>query len=341
MDAIPSQKTEIFGRKIFFLGTTFSLNTNIILRLMEQEYEVYKVEDHRQLKSILSANPKSIVYINADNQNNASTWFNFIQYFETATEFSSTSFGVFTGKLKGQDRERFKSALKLEAGFFTLDKTFAEILPGVLSKLDSLHAKGVRQFVRLNCANNKDAEVYFVSGNMMYKMNFIDISSIGVGIVIPVKYAQIARVNTVIQGLTLVLGPKQIKVNAKIHTVKAMQTGILAVLIFTPDTPDNLKSYIRTYIFEELQKSLVEAIMQLPYDKTDYSIVLAPEDSTEEKEQTIAQKEKTAIQDKKNTSTEKQEKTENLSDAASLKTGSVEEKGEKPNSEEKTDSTSK
>lgn len=280
MDTSINQKTEIFGRKIFFLSTTFSLNTNIILRLMEQEYEVYKVDDYRQLKSILSINPQSIVYINVDSHNTPSTWFNFIKYFET--DFAKTSFGIFTGKLKGADRERFKNALNLEAGFFTLDKSFGEVLGDVLAKLNSLNAKGVRQFVRLTCAKNKSAEAYFVNGNMMYKMNFVDISSIGVGIVIPLKYAQIARVNAVIQGLTLVLGPKQLKVNAKIHTIKAIQTGILAVLIFTPDTSDSFRNYIRSYICEELQKTMIDTIMQLPYDKTDYSVVLAPESNSEQ-----------------------------------------------------------
>ena len=53
MAEIKSENSEIFGRKIFFVCATFTLNTNIILRLMEQEYEIYKIDEPRQLKNLL------------------------------------------------------------------------------------------------------------------------------------------------------------------------------------------------------------------------------------------------------------------------------------------------
>ena len=66
MAEIKSENSEIFGRKIFFVCATFTLNTNIILRLMEQEYEIYKIDEPRQLKNLLELNPQSIVYFNVD-----------------------------------------------------------------------------------------------------------------------------------------------------------------------------------------------------------------------------------------------------------------------------------
>ena len=60
MAEIKSENSEIFGRKIFFVCATFTLNTNIILRLMEQEYEIYKIDEPRQLKNLLELNPQSI-----------------------------------------------------------------------------------------------------------------------------------------------------------------------------------------------------------------------------------------------------------------------------------------
>lgn len=252
MAEIKSENSEIFGRKIFFVCATFTLNTNIILRLMEQEYEIYKIDEPRQLKNLLELNPQSIVYFNVDTHFAPQVWFNFISSFEHNPKFEKCDFGVFS--TKGTGKFLYGNALRLSAGTFTLDKNFGEVMGQLLQKLELLKAKGMRKFVRLKCADNKSAEAYFISGNMMYKMNFIDISSIGVGLIVPMKYAGFIKINSVIQGLTLVLGNKQLKVNAKIHTIKVVPSGILAALIFTPDTPGNFRNYVRTYICEELQK---------------------------------------------------------------------------------------
>ncbi len=273
-----TDNTEIFGRKVFFVCATFSLNSNVILRLMEQEYEIYKVDEYRQLKSLLQLNPDAIVYINADSQNTANVWFNFISYFETDPQYSKCSFGVFAGKLKPAERERWVKALKLEAGFYDLEKSFGEIMGNVMMKLTDLKAKGMRQFVRMSCAENKESEAYFVNANTMYKMKLLDISSIGAGINIPAKYGQLAQPKSVLHGLTLVLGSKQLKVNARIHAIKPTNEGIITILIFTPETPDDIRNYIRKYICDELQKRMMNTILSLPWDKTDYSVKIEVDD---------------------------------------------------------------
>ena len=270
MAEIKSENSEIFGRKIFFVCATFTLNTNIILRLMEQEYEIYKIDEPRQLKNLLEFNPQSIVYFNVDTPFAPQVWFNFISSFEHNPKFEKCDFGVFS--TKGTGKFLYGNALRLSAGTFTLDKNFGEVMGQLLQKLELLKAKGMRKFVRLKCADNKSAEAYFISGNMMYKMNFIDISSIGVGLIVPMKYAGFIKINSVIQGLTLVLGNKQLKVNAKIHTIKVVPSGILAALIFTPDTPGSFRNYVRTYICEELQKKMTANLIKLQLDDTDYTI---------------------------------------------------------------------
>lgn len=272
MAEIANENMQIFGRKIFFVCSTFTLNTNVILRLMEQEYEVYKIDEPRQLRNLLKKIPDSIVYINADSHHQPQVWYNIISSFENDPEYDHCDFGVFSAKLKGSVRIRFEQGLKLKAGFFSLDKNFGEIMNSVITKLDSLNAKGLRKFVRLKCAGEKSAEAYFINRNMMYKMNFVDISSIGIGLVIPSKYAGFVRINSVIQGLTLVLGNKQLKVNAKFHTMKSIPNGILAALIFTPDTPGAFRNYVRTYICEELQKRLNNELMHISLDTTDYTL---------------------------------------------------------------------
>ena len=283
MTEVEKENAHIFGRKIFFVCSTFTLNTNIILRLMQQEYEVYKIDEPRLLKNLLKLDPNAIVCINADSHFVPAVWYNFISSFEHDPEFESCDFAVFSAKLKGSAKLRFEQGLKLKAGFFSLDKNFGEIMSGVIEKLENLKAKGLRKFVRLNCTGDKSAEAYFINGNMMYKMNFVDISSIGVGLIIPSKYASAVRVNSVIQGLTLVLGNKQLKVNAKIHTIKAIQNGILAVLIFTPDTPDSFRNFVRTYICEELQKRLNNKMIHLSQDTTDYTVEVASPAENEDK----------------------------------------------------------
>lgn len=289
MNTLQTTNSAIYGRKIFFVCATFTLNTNIILRLMQQEFEIYKIDEYRQLKSILQLTPDAIVYINADSQNTPNVWFNYISAFEKDPQFKNVDFGVFAGKLKAPEIERYSKALKLSAGFYTLDKSFGDIMGRLMQKLDDIKAKGMRRFVRMNCSSNKSTEAYFVNGNMMYKMKLLDISSIGIGLKIPAKYGQIVQPNAVLHGLTLVLGPKQLKVNAKIHAAKMETDGILTVLIFTPDTTDDFRNYVRNYICEELQKDLLDTVITLPWDKTDYTIEIKQEEPKEEKSEETAE----------------------------------------------------
>ena len=44
------------------------------------------------------------------------------------------------------DEERYTKALKLEAGFYSLSKTFGEIMDCLMIKLEELKAKGCRRF---------------------------------------------------------------------------------------------------------------------------------------------------------------------------------------------------
>ena len=274
IDTHLSKKPGIYGRKIFFLYPGFALNTNIILRLREQEFELYKLEEYRKLKCLLEKYPDSIVLINLDSQNSINVWFNFIKYFEQSPKFSHVSFGVLTDKIREADEERYTKALKLEAGFYSLSKTFGEIMDCLMIKLEELKAKGCRQFLSMNCAEDKGSECYFVSGNMMYKMKLLDISSIGLGMKVPGKYVQVMKPDSVIRGLTLVLGTKQLKVNARIHATRPEEDGVYALLIFTPETPDNFRNFVRNYIYEEIQQRLGAECLSLEWDKNEY--VIAP-----------------------------------------------------------------
>ena len=42
-------------------------------------------------------------------------------------------------------------------------------------------------------------------------------------------------------------------------------------MIFTPDTEDSFRSYVRTFICEEMQKIIINKALSLNWDKTDYT----------------------------------------------------------------------
>ena len=272
----------IYGKKIFFLNATFTLNTNIILRLIVQEYEVYKIDDFRQVKSLLKLNPDAIVFVNIDSGNPVKTWFNFIQYFENDKQFENASWGVFSANMKKPDRELFTKFLKLKAGFFPDNKDFSTIMKELTEKLGELHAKGRRQFVRLNCKDNPDLITFYVSGNIMYKMKLLDISSIGCGIKIPLKDAPLLNSIKSFSGLNFMLRDKQVKLNARIHATKQEADGFLVVLIFTSDTLASTRNTIRAFICDESHRALMNKILFMSWDKTDYSNLVHPEDVKEE-----------------------------------------------------------
>ncbi len=263
----------IFGRKIFFLNPSYSINTNIIPRLQKLEYEVYKIPLYRQAKGILSINPDSICLICFDNQLTQKEWFNFIKSFEGDEKLKSIKLGIINDHIKSSTLEMYKQCTKLEAGIIKSDNNNETFVSTLVETLESLNAKGRRKYVRINCMADKETEVFWFSRNTMIKAKIIDISSVGAAILVPGKFAQFIQPGLQLNDLTIMIGPKQMSVMATVLTVKPQGDSVVGVLLLDKNTPDSIRDFIRNYVSDNLQRAMTSLTAKQPSDTTDYNFM--------------------------------------------------------------------
>ena len=77
-----NRENPIFGRKVFFLNPTLSIQNVFVRKLQDLEYEVYTIEHYYDAKPVLSEYEDSICFINIDDRLTYKQWLNFIKSFE-------------------------------------------------------------------------------------------------------------------------------------------------------------------------------------------------------------------------------------------------------------------
>ena len=108
-----NRENPIFGRKVFFLNPTLSIQNVFVRKLQDLEYEVYTIEHYYDAKPVLSEYEDSICFINIDDQLTYKQWFNFIKSFEKDSSLETVFLGVISEKIRPHEKEEFLLKTKL------------------------------------------------------------------------------------------------------------------------------------------------------------------------------------------------------------------------------------
>jgi hypothetical protein len=265
------RENPVFGRKIFFLNPTFALQNSLIAKLIEDEFETYVIKDYRDTKNILREFPDSICFINIDDQLPYHQWFNFIQSFETDSTLKSIFLGVLSERISRSDRELFMLKLSIPAGFIMMNERMEDIITTIEGILKINGAKGRRQYVRADCADDPSALLLLQQGTKVYKFHLLNISVVGTACEIPAVIKNIFQKNTVLRNISITLGQKTFACSAAVYTIINLEENSKLVLLFMQIVPFTTKKIIRGYIAAERQRIITDIAQSNSQDMTDYS----------------------------------------------------------------------
>lgn len=261
-----------FGRKIFFLYPPFSVETNILSKLYELEYEIYVLKDIKVAKTILRCNPDSICYINIDetikNTITVSGWYNFVRSFEDDEILSTIFLGVLSQRASKDDKQRFLLHATIPAGFIPLNSAFEDLTNNMIEILNINGALGRRKYVRADCPVNK-AKAFAIIGSRSYSMDIDNISSVGMACTVAKN--QVFQVNMVLRNITLILNHKEVKINAAVLKVIPNGENYTLVLLFMKVILHSTKEIIREYIRSCLQTKIESLALNSKPDLTNYN----------------------------------------------------------------------
>jgi len=262
----------IYGRKVFFLNPPYSIKKTVLGRLQEMEYEIYIIDDYHDAKNILRHFPDSICFINVDERLTPEAWFNFVTSFDTDKSLKSIFLGIITESLRKADRDQFLLKANIPAGLIPLNGKIDDITNTLRGILEINGAKGRRQYIRAQCASDKNAIMYYTVGDKLYQMKLIDISSVGMVAILPFQFRTLVQPNSVMRNITISLNNKNIVLNAAVYGIKKNAQFLMLVLFFIKGTPASVKTSIREYIFKFLDANMISSIIGEAIDSTDYNI---------------------------------------------------------------------
>ncbi|MCQ2610754.1 MAG: hypothetical protein MJ169_03310 [Treponema sp.] len=267
-----NNENPVFGRKVFFLNPSLSVQNIAVERLRAMEYEVYVIPDYRNAKSILRAYPDSICFIDVDSQLTPKEWFNYISSFSSDESLKSIFIGILTSSLKKSQKDQFLLKINIPAGLVPLNTSIEYFVDVIKEILDLNGAKGRRQYVRFKCAGNPNINLYLNRGNKLLNYPMVDISSVGLACTIPAQEESLYPKNEIITSCSVKMGLKTINFGSVIFGTKNDGANCTLILIFLQSTPAEVRNEIRKFIFTTLQENINVTAQNLPSDLTDYSV---------------------------------------------------------------------
>lgn len=274
-----ARENPVYGRKVFFINASFTIEQLAKGMLRDMEYETYIIEDLKQSKCILRKNPDSICLVNLDhvgaNSLTVVQYLNFILSCEGDETLSSIFFGVLSINTSPKQMNLFFYNVKLPCGYVPASpnrEDFAETLKCIL---DVNGAKGRRQYVRATCEVSGNAFISIPTKNGDVNLPLVDFSSVGLACKIPEKMCGVIAPNTSLPKVDLWL--YGVKFPAPLVVLKEFKKGDMNVLVtlFAKNITKEVRKKVRSYVFRILEGNIDTQADYSNPDETVYPLELS------------------------------------------------------------------
>lgn len=263
-------RNPIFGRKIFFLNPAQIIESVVLPKLQELEYEIYIIKDHHYAKPIMLHYPDAILYINIDQQLSLDQWYNFIKSFKNSAVLSTIIVGIVSERSDKSVRNKFLLNAELPGGFISANSPTMDLVERLKGVFEINGAKGRRQYVRALCGGSDAAILRMNVGLKLFNVQVLDISAVGISCIcrerLPVK------AHTVIHDASIFIGQQRITCDLILFATKKGSGGDTLILLFAQSTPDEIRESVRAFVCRTLQRQLGRMAERCRPDATDYSL---------------------------------------------------------------------
>ena len=181
MTYIPDENPEIMGRKVFFLYPHSVIQNDMVNILINHEYEVYTINDHKRMLEISKKFPHSILFINIDEKLNENEWEKYIRNLLNSDEHISR-IGILTYNKDQNLAQKYLMDIMVPCGFIVLTLSLGHSAATILKTLQVNEAKGRRKYLRASGLNSASTKLNFKFNDLLYNGSITDISITGMAI---------------------------------------------------------------------------------------------------------------------------------------------------------------
>ncbi|MDR0389111.1 MAG: PilZ domain-containing protein [Spirochaetaceae bacterium] len=244
----------LLGKNIFFLYPSAIVQNELIAELAQQEFEVYVVRNHKNLRRVLRKYPDSLVFINLDEGMSEKDWDIYIRGLIGNAESPDAFVGVFSANPTEALMRKYINVVKVPCGFVPIHSDIHKSTKQIFDILKAYDAKGRRKYIRATTDNEPNTTV-----NLPFNSGFIngtirDISVVGLSCTFP-EDPKIEK-NTLFQDVQIRLQTNLLKVEAIVFGSRMEGVSKVYVLLFTQKIDPDARVRIRKYIQANLQSKM-------------------------------------------------------------------------------------
>ncbi|MBO7123910.1 MAG: hypothetical protein J6V90_11610 [Treponema sp.] len=267
-----NQNSSDFGHKVIFLNPDFGGHGDVFKALREDEYELYFIENYRDAKSVLREFKDSICIVYADDNTNKRKMINFICSCAKDESLNSTIFYFLTSELAVKEKKALESAKPCYENMIKLNPRAPFLIQDIVRILEEKNAKGRRQYVRVSCADDRNATMLAEMDGRIYKFKMQDISVVGSACSVEEKLASVFPKGTVIPSVTICFDRKQLSIGeVAVYAVFSANGNAKLVLLFKNALAGENKAFVHKYIAEKFESAIHTIINTHPRDPEDYT----------------------------------------------------------------------
>jgi hypothetical protein len=245
------QQDSFLGKKIFFLYPSAIVQNELIAELAQQEFEVYIVRDHKNLRRVLRKHPDSLVFINLDDGMSEKDWEVYIRGLIGNAENPSAYVGVLSANATEALVRKYINIVQVPCGFVPIYPDIHKSTRQLFDVLQAHDAKGRRKYIRATIGQEANTTI-----NLPYNGHFIngfirDISVVGLSCAFS-EDPQIEK-NSLIPDAQIRLQTNLLKAEVIVFGSRPEGMSRAYVLLFTPKLDPDARIRIRKYIQFNLQ----------------------------------------------------------------------------------------
>ena len=242
------------GKKVFFLYPHSVIQEDLVEHIVQNEFEVYLVNNHTRMIDILKKYPGSILFINIDTRMKEPEWEQYVRRIMSDSATGDIQIGILTYNEDKELAKKYLMDIMVTGGYIQLKLGLKESTKIILKTLIANEARGKRRFVRVTCSTNIVNEFNVGIHEKMYTGYIKDISSAGMACYFYESVDLPAK--TPLERMQLKLKRRIVMVNGIIAGKRQEKDGTVYVILFTQYVSTDAKQKITTFVHKTLQAEM-------------------------------------------------------------------------------------
>jgi hypothetical protein len=249
-----NSQSDLVGKKIFFLYPSTVVQNDVASELVQQEYEIYLIKNHVNLRRVLKRYPDSIVFVDIDEQMPEKDWEAWIRGVMSDPATSRVNIGILSVNDNEVLQRKYINVVKIQCGYTVLKSDLKNSIKQLFDILQAVDAKGRRKYIRATTDTETTTTINLPINGTFINGVIKDVSVVGLSCAFS-QDPELVK-NTLFKDVQVRLQSKLLKVEGIIFGSRMDGLSKIYVLLFTQRIDPDVRTKIREYIQQNLQSKM-------------------------------------------------------------------------------------